>query len=108
MRVGRAARRTKARPRKDVQFNIRMAFENKERIERAAKVTKQSLTEFAEAAVLERAEQVLDRHERILLSDRDFDAFVRMMNAGAKPSKTALREAAEFSQGRMEGARYHW
>ena len=86
------------RARKDVQFNIRMAFENKERVERAAKVTKQSLTEFAEAAVLERAEEVLERHERILLSDRDFDAFVRMMNADTKPTKTALREAAEFSQ----------
>ena len=108
MSVARTAGRAKSRGRRDVQFNIRMAFENKERVERAAKVTKQSLTEFAEAAVLERAEEVLERHERILLSDRDFDAFSRMMNAGTKPTRTALREAAEFSQGRMKGGRYHW
>jgi predicted HicB family RNase H-like nuclease len=50
---------------KDVRFNIRMAFENKERIERAAQVAKQSLTESAGAAVLERAKQILDRHERM-------------------------------------------
>ena len=107
MTTVRAASKTK-RARKDVQFNIRMAVENKERVERAAKVTKQSLTEFAEAAVLERAEDVLRRHEYILLSDRDFDLFVKLMNSDKKPTKTAQREAAAFRRGRMEGSRYYW
>ena len=93
---------------KDAQFNIRMALDNKRKVERAAKVAKQSLTEFAEAAVLERAEEILTRHEQIRLSDRDFDLFVQIMEGNTKPTRVAVREAAEFSQGRMEGSRYHW
>ena len=90
------------------QFNIRMAVENKIKVERAARAANQSLTEFAEAAVVQRAEEVLARQERILLSDRDFARFVVLMTAEADPTETALREAAEFNQGRMDGSRYHW
>ncbi len=90
------------------QFNIRMAVENKMKVERAARAANQSLTEFAEAAVVQRAEEVLERQERILLSDRDFERFVKMMTAEAAPTETALREAAEFNQGKMDGSRYHW
>jgi uncharacterized protein (DUF1778 family) len=93
---------------KDTQFNIRMAPAHNEGIERAARVAGQTLTEFTESAVLERAEQILTRHEHILLSDRDFDLFVRIMTADSKPTRTAIREASEFSKGRIEGSRYHW
>ena len=94
--------------RKDVQFNFRMAQENKEVIERAARLSKQTLTEFAETAVIERAESTLARHESILLSDRDFERFVELMTADTAPTETARQEAEEFSRGRMEGGRYHW
>ncbi len=90
------------------QFNIRMAVDNKLKVERAARVTNQSLTEFAEAAVVQRAEEVLERQERILLSDRDFERFVQLMTAEAAPTEAALREAAEFNQGRTDGSCYHW
>ncbi len=96
------------RKRKDVQFNFRTALENKEKVERAARIAKQTLTEFAETAVIERAESTLARHESILLSDQDFDRFVELMSAETAPTKKARREAKEFSQGRMEGGRYHW
>ena len=94
--------------RQNIQFNIRMALENKTKIVRAARAVNQSLTEFAEAAVVQRAEEVLERQERIALSERDFEQFVRLMTADAEPTETALREAAEFSQGHMDGPRYHW
>ncbi len=90
------------------QFNIRMAVENKIKVERAARAANQSLTEFAEVAVVERAEEVLARQERILLSDRDFTRFVELMTAETAPTETALREAAEFNQGQMNGSRYQW
>lgn len=94
--------------RQSTQFNIRMAVENKAKVERAARAANQSLTEFAEAAVVQRAEEVLERQERILLSDRDFERFVHLMTADAEPTETALREAAEFNQGQMAGSRYRW
>jgi uncharacterized protein (DUF1778 family) len=92
----------------NTQFNIRMAVENKLKVERAARAANQSLTEFAEAAVVQRAEEVLERQERILLSDRDFERFVQLMTAEAAPTETALREAAEFNQGKMDGSHYQW
>ena len=90
------------------QFNIRMAVENKMKVERAARVANQSLTEFAEAAVVQRAEEVLERQERLLLSDRDFERFVQLMTSEAGPTETALREAAEFNQGKVDSSRYRW
>lgn len=90
------------------QFNIRMAVENKVKVERAARAANQSLTEFAEAAVVQRAEEVLERQERVLLSDRDFERFVHLMTADIEPTETALREAAAFNQGHSEGSRYRW
>jgi len=90
------------------QFNIRMAIENKLKVERAARAANQSLTEFAEAAIVQRAEEVLERQERILLSDRDFERFVHLMTADTEPTETALREAAAFNQGQRDGSRYRW
>lgn len=92
----------------NIQFNIRMAAENKAKVERAARVANQSLTEFAEAAVVQRAEEVLERQERILLSDQNFDRFVALMTTDAEPTETALHDAAEFNQGQMDGSRYRW
>jgi uncharacterized protein (DUF1778 family) len=90
------------------QFNIRMAVENKIKVERAARVVNQSMTEFAEAAVVARAEEVLERQKHILLSNRDFDRFVELMTVDIEPTETALREAAAFNQGHNEGSRYRW
>ena len=92
----------------NTQFNIRMAVENKSKVERAARAANQSLTEFAEAAVVQRAEEVLERQERILLSERDFERFAALMMADTEPTETALREAAEFNQGKKDGSRYRW
>jgi len=97
-----------ARQRRDVQFNIRVEVETKEQIERAAKVARQTLTEFTKAAVIERAEEVLARHDQIVLSDRDYELFTKIMTEEHEPTELALRGAAEFMSGTMEGSRYRW
>ena len=94
--------------RKSTQFNIRMSVENKEKVERAARAVNQSLTAFAEAAIVQRADDILERQERILLSDRDFERFVQIMSADAEPTETARREASEFRRGQWDGGRYRW
>lgn len=92
----------------NAQFNIRLAVENKEKIERAARAMRQTLTEFAETAMLASADAVLERQAQIRLSNRDFERFVQLMREDAEPTETALSEAAEFNSGRMENGRYHW
>lgn len=90
------------------QFNIRMAVVNKEKIERAAQAVNQSLTEFVESAVVQRAEEVLEWQRQILLTDRDWDRFVQIMTEDAEPTEAALAEANAFNQGHSDGPRYRW
>jgi uncharacterized protein (DUF1778 family) len=104
MRTHTALQETKT----SAQFNIRLAVENKEKIERAARAMQQTLTEFAEKAMLASADAVLERQKQIQLSDRDFERFAQMMSEDAEPTETALREAAEFNTGRLSGGRYQW
>ncbi len=89
-------------------MNIRVAAETKAQIERAAKVSRQSLTEFTTSAVVERAEEVLARYDQIVLSDRDYELFTQMMTAETEPTEIARQEAAEFREGQQEGSRYRW
>lgn len=91
-----------------VEFSFPLAQENKLRVEQAARAANQSLTDFAAVAVVERAEEVLQRQEHIRLSDRDFARFVQLMTADAEPTETALQEAAAFNQGQSDGPRYRW
>ena len=91
-----------------VQFNIRLDASTKARIEAAARTSKQSATQFAESALVEKANEVLARHEQIILSDRDYELFVQMMTSDAEPTELAKHEADEFKKGQMEGARFRW
>ena len=89
----------KEKTRQDVQLNIRIAAETKGRIERAARVARQSLAGFTEVAAIERADVVPASHERIVLSERDYALFQEIMTADTEPTKKALQEAAEFRKG---------
>ena len=91
-----------------IESSFSLAAENKLRVEQAARAANQSLTDFVAAAVVERAEEVLQRQEHIRLSERDFEQFVQLMTTDAEPTETALQEAAEFKQGHIYGPRYRW
>ncbi len=99
-----------AKPRrKDIQFSIRTDSDTKARAARAAEAARMTLTEFVEAAVRERADEVLARHDQILLSDRDFLLFEELMTRAVEPNDLVRAEAAEFNQGRFDAqGRYHW
>ena len=44
----------------------------------------------------------------IVLSDRDYALFEEIMTQEHEPTELALRGAAEFMSGTMEGSRYRW
>jgi len=95
--------------RKDIQFSIRTDSDTKARAARAAEAAQMTLTEFVEAAVRERADEVLARHDQILLSDHDFLLFEELMTRAVEPNDVVRAEAAEFNQGRFDAqGRYHW
>ena len=76
------------------QMNFRLPQEVKNRIEEAAIVSGVTITDFAIASLLERAQEVLDRHTQRILSDRDRDVFLALLAEDAEPND-ALKQAAE-------------
>ena len=46
--------------------------------------------------------------ELIVLSDRDYELFTKIMTEEHEPTELALRGAAGFMSGTMEGPRYRW
>ena len=95
--------------RKDIQFSIRTDSDTKARAARAADISRMTLTEFVEAAVRERADEVLARHDQVLLSDRDFLLFEELMQREIEPNDLVRTEVADFNKGRFDPqGRYHW
>jgi uncharacterized protein (DUF1778 family) len=85
------------------RLNCRVSAGIKREVERAALLLGQSVTDFAELALAEKARDVIDRHEKIVLSERDFARFVESLE-NPDPATPQLREAiAEYR--RLQGER---
>lgn len=79
---------------KTARLEMRLSREQKELLERAAAMSGQPLTGFALSHLLERAQQVVERHQRTALSRRDGERFLRLLESGYPPPpalKAALR-----------------
>jgi uncharacterized protein (DUF1778 family) len=61
------------------RLNFRLPFELKEKIERAAIVSGVTVTDFAISALVSSANDVLDKHQNRILSNRDRDIFWRCL-----------------------------
>lgn len=83
------------------RLNCRVHSDIKKRAEEAALLLGQSITSFTEAALAEKAQAVLDQHDKITLSERDFARFVALIES--PPPTPALREAmAEYKKLKAE------
>ena len=81
-----------------VRLSCRVSARIKKRAEDAASLLGQSITDFTEAALDEKAQAVLERHERITLSERDFARFTALLE-NPKPPTPELRDAmAEYQR----------
>lgn len=74
------------------RINFRLPAASKAVIERAAAVTGQSLTDFAKASLLRCAQEALDAHNRILLSQEDYAVFMAMLERESEPT-AAMKHA---------------
>lgn len=79
------------------QMNFRLSVEAKSLIERAATLAGLTITDFAISSLMERAQEVFDRHTHRVMSDRDRDLFLALIDRDAEPNE-ALRKASEFHQ----------
>jgi len=78
---------------RDARLNFRVRPDIKERIEKAARVAGKSVTDFAVAALVDTADEVLEHHYATELSNRDRDVFLALLNRHDKPNKLLKRAA---------------
>lgn len=74
------------------RLEMRLTREQKELLERASVLTGQPLTGFALSHLLEDAQQVVERHERTVLSRRDWERFLTLIESAPEPTP-ALKQA---------------
>jgi uncharacterized protein (DUF1778 family) len=76
------------------RMHFRMSPDVKQKVEKAALLSGQTLTDFAVSVLAQSADAILERHYATTLSDRDRDLFLEMLDNPPAPN-AALRRAAE-------------
>ena len=77
---------------KESRLNIRCDNRARQLLDKAATYAHVSVSEFVLTHALASAEQVVQTHESITLTSKDFQAFLTALDAPAKP-KAALKRA---------------
>ena len=90
------------------RLSCRVNARIKRRAEEAASVLGQSITDFTEIALAEKAERVLSQHDRIVLSERDFAQFMELIENPPAPTQQLRDAAAEYKRLRAEDPDGNW
>jgi uncharacterized protein (DUF1778 family) len=90
------------------RLNCRISSSIKQRAEEAAQLLGQSITAFTEAALAEKAREVLEQHEKILLSQRDFERFAAAINKPAPPTPALVRAMRKYETQRDADSTDNW
>src|SRR3989442_16003218 len=90
------------------RMRFRLDPKIKARVARAAAITGQGLTDFAVSTLSEKADQILERHDAIVLTGDDYNFFLKALSDDKKPSKRARSAARRYQKGRRKGVRYHF
>lgn len=91
------------------RLNIRLTPDLKARIRRAATVLGQDLTEFAVSTLNDRAVEVLEEYDSLVLSEAERRAFLDILAGDAPaPTKRALESAKKYKGGVKKGVSYEF
>lgn len=81
------------------RLNFRLPAELKEVIEAAAAHLGQSVSDYALSTLVHDAREVIQQHDVTVLSNRDRDMFLAVLDdADAKPNKALLRAATMYKK----------
>jgi uncharacterized protein (DUF1778 family) len=76
------------------RLDVRLTAELKKLIQEAATLSGRTVSDFAVATLADAAQRIIQQHSMTMLSDRDRDIFLKMLDADTKPN-AALRRAAQ-------------
>lgn len=95
--------------REQSRLNVRLAPEIKERIVRAATIYGQDLTEFAVSTLIEKADEIIEKHDNVLLGSEDYQFFLDALedNETAAPSEKSRKTAEKYRRGHRKGVKHY-
>ena len=76
------------------RLDVRLNPQAKEKIEQAAVVSHQTVTDFVVTSLLRASDEALRHHDTIRLTNRDRDLFLAALDANVRPNR-ALHKAVE-------------
>ena len=81
------------------RLNVRLSPDVKARISRAAHILGQDLTEFTSSTLGRYADEIIDNHEQILLSESDYEFFIAELEKPATaPSEYSKKAMFDYRQ----------
>lgn len=83
---------------KPARFNFRLPAEIKDRIEKAAIISGVTVTDFAINVLADSADEVLEKQHTRILSDRDRDIFLAMLDEDVEPNEALLKAVEEYKR----------
>ena len=90
------------------RLNCRISPAIKQRAEEAAQLLGQSITAFTEAALAEKAQSVLEQHEKLILSERDFERFMEAIHNPQPPTPALVVAMRDYEKMRAENPDGNW
>ena len=79
----------------NARLDVRLPGQLKNLIQEAAELSGQTMSDFVVSTLSTTARRILHQERLTVLSDRDRDIFLKMLDADAKPNQ-ALRRAAKW------------
>jgi len=84
---------------RDARLNFRLPTDLKEVIEEAAATLGQSVSDFAVSTLVRQARTVIEQRNVTVLSDRDRDRFIALLDdAEARPNPALLKAAKRYKK----------
>ena len=80
------------------RLSIRIPAETKRRIEKAAGISRQSLTDFFRSTLDEALAGLLEQHQAITLSSEAFDEFIAALDIVEAPNEVMRNAVARFPE----------
>ncbi|WP_372756001.1 DUF1778 domain-containing protein [Labilibaculum sp.] len=83
---------------KQSRFELRISQDEKRVFERASKISgHKTLASFVTSIVKKRAKEIIDDHEKILVSEKDKEIFFNTILANNEPNEKLMQAAKKYS-----------